>query len=152
MISTNECLSCGSVTKAGNSYCDKCVKTNSEKLDDLTNELSKSLLKKKKAQEMLRHQKRLKAEWVGAFILFFIVGVVSLMTAIMREYPFYYVVLLIVAIFIVLVMLKITRYSSFDLNLQTIPRVAYKIDLIDVPDSYICQLRKQIEEIKKIIN
>lgn len=152
MISTNECLCCGCVTEAGISYCDKCIKTKSEKLEDLTKELSKSISKKKKAQEMLRHQKRLKTEWVGASILFFIIGVITLMIAVSRDYPFHYVVLLIVAFLIVLLLLKITRYSSFDLNLQTIPRVAYKIDLIDVPDSYICQLRKQIEEIKKIIN
>lgn len=117
---------------------------------DIRKELSKSLSKKDTARRLILRQKRLRVELIGLIILSILSGLTALILYISgQSEP---LMLLVVALvpFIVLVVMKLTRYSSLNGNLKTNSHLSYQIDLLDIPESYINNLKTQLQKLEAI--
>ena len=117
---------------------------------DIRKELTKSVSKKESATHLIHRQKRLRVECIGLLIF----SVLSVLTALIlyisgQSEP---LLLLVVAVvpFIVLVVMKLTRYASLNGNLKTNAHLSYQIDLLDIPESYINNLKSQLQKLEAI--
>ncbi len=148
MEDTSACLNCGNDAATIHGYCEKCNAAFEFRLEELSCYLAKTQAKKKRAQEMKRCLKHRKIEWIVVAILSSLAGIFLVTVVFLKELPMFSIVVVIVFILVLLVILKTTRYSSFDLNLRTTPEMVCKVDFYDVPDVYLNQLIKEINEIK----
>lgn len=172
MNTTHKCISCDNDVPTGKLICNACFQktlddTNntirllkqhenlytyySEVRDDFKKDLSRSLSRKKRAETMKKRQNKLVIEWIVLIILLIIANIGVLFVMMMNAYNGLLVAGSLIGSLLLMIILKLTRYNSFDMNLRTIPQLAYQIDQLDVPDNYLEHLKIQLEKITKIV-
>lgn len=173
MNTTQKCIHCGSEVPIGKLICNACFQKSLDNSDlairlleeheplceyysgvkdDLQKELTRSLSRKKRALMMKKHQSRLVTEWIVLLLVLIIVNIAVLFILMMNSYPGGIVIGSLVASLLLLIIMKFTRYTTLDMNLRTIPQLAYQIDLLDVPDNYIDHLQQQLNKISRILD
>lgn len=121
--------------------------------DELQRDLNRAMSRKRRAEAIKKRQRRLVVEWIVLIVLLIVSNIAFLMVMMMMN-TYNGVTLAggIVASLTVILVSKLTRYSGFDLNLRTIPRISYQIDQLDVPDNFTNHLKNQIQKITEILD
>lgn len=169
---THKCLKCDSDVPVGKLICNSCFQksiddTNqtiklleqheslcsyyAEVRDDIQKDLTRSLSRKKRAEVMKKRQNRLVVEWIVLVVVLIILNIGVLFVMMMNSYSGFVAVGSLLASLFLMIILKFTRFNSLDMNLRTIPQLAYQIDQLDVPDNYIEHLRNQLDKLTRIV-
>lgn len=115
-----------------------------EYVADLKKELQKAITKKQTAVKLKRKQKILRAELILLTALTIFALLSALYFYISESAPSSCLIVLAVVPVLLLFVMKVTRYADLDMNLRTNPHLSYQIDLMDIPDTYIQNIRSQL--------
>lgn len=115
-----------------------------EYVDDLKKELQKAMSKKQSAGKLKRKQKQLRIELILLTVLTVFALLSALYFYISESAPSSYLIVLAVVPVMFLFIMKVTRYANLDMNMRTNPHLSYQIDLMDIPETYIENLRTQL--------
>jgi hypothetical protein len=118
--------------------------------EETKKELTKSITKKQSAEKLKRKQARLRVEFIIFNILSAIAVLGGLFLFIQERFSILVLIGLVAALMLLLLILKFTRYSSLDMNLKTNPYLNYQIDLMDIPDSYLSNLKIQVKKLEDL--
>ena len=117
---------------------------------ELQRELTKSVSKKLTARKLKRRQLRLQYELIALLIFAGLSAIAALLTSLAQIIPPLAGVIVVGALALGLLVIKLSRYSSLDANLKTNPHLSYQIDLLDIPDSYVDNIREQLKKIQPL--
>lgn len=118
--------------------------------DELLNETKKLRHRKRKYEKYIANIKKLKTELV--FIEFVSVGVFfGGFTLVITGMNLLWLIVLIIAYFIIFIVLKTTRYKGINLDLTYQPHIRYRIDELNVNSEYLKLIEDKANRLNKII-